>query len=65
VGYGLEFEDFSLSDLQIILTRLGSSPDAFVVSGQVWLRWGCVRKKVEVKNITFEQLINIISNFAA
>jgi hypothetical protein len=62
--YDLALENFSLTSLQLIMSRAVSNPDAIIISGEVWLRWGFLHKKVKIKNMSLAQLMNIIPNFA-
>jgi hypothetical protein len=62
--YDLALDDFSLSNMQILSTRILTNPDALTLDGEIWLKWGVWRKKIEIKGVSGEQLIKIIYTFA-
>jgi hypothetical protein len=62
--FDIAFEDFSLTSLNIILTRFASNPDAFTINGEMRIKWGCFIKKIDLKNVSVEQLIKKVYTFA-
>jgi hypothetical protein len=62
--YDLALDDFTLSDMQILSTRILTNPDALTLDGEIWVKWGVWQKKIEVKEVDGEQLIKIIYTFA-
>ena len=63
IRYDFALDNFTLSSLQTLQTRIFTNPDAFTVSGVGWVRWGCLRKKIEIKGMSVIGLMGLISNF--
>lgn len=60
VRWDLAIEDTSLSNLQILQARAMTNPEQVSVDASLWVRVGCMRKKVEMKDVP---LTRIITNF--
>ena len=63
IRYDFALEDLSPSSLQTLQTRLFINPGAFSVEVKGWVRWGCLRKKVEIEWTELSEVMGIISNF--
>lgn len=60
VRYDLALEDTSLAKLQTLQSRVFVSPGQLVVDVKAWVRYGGIRRKVELKDVPVSE---IISNF--
>jgi hypothetical protein len=64
VRYDLALGGLSLASLQAMQSRAFTNPDAFTVDVKGYVRWGAVRKKIELDGVPLARLLEIISNFA-
>lgn len=65
IRYDFAFDDVSLSSMQTIQSRIFTNPDAFTVDVKGWVRWGGIRKKIEMKEVSLIRIMGIITNFAS
>jgi hypothetical protein len=61
VRYDLALEGVSLSSLQTLQSRIATNPGAFTVDVDGWVRWGAMRRKIEMKDVEATRLIGIIA----
>ena len=64
IRYDFALDNFTLSSLQTLQSRIWVNPDAFTVDVNGWVRWGGIRKKIEIKEVGIIQIMEIISTFA-
>ncbi len=64
IRYDFALDNFTLSSLQTLQSRIFTNPDAFTVDVKSWVRWGGIRKKIEIKEVDIMQIMEIISTFA-
>ncbi len=60
VRYDLKLESESLSNLQTLQNRMQTNPSQIFVDVTAWVRYGGMRRKIEMKDVPY---IGIISNF--
>ncbi len=64
IRYDFALEGVSPASLQTLQSRLFVNPGAFSADLKGWVRWGCLRKKVEIEWTELSEVTGIISNFA-
>jgi hypothetical protein len=64
IRYDFALEGLSLASLQTLQSRILVNPDAFTVDARGYVRWGGVRKKIELRDVPLVRVMGIISNFA-
>jgi hypothetical protein len=65
IRYDFALDGVMLSSMQTFQSRILIAPDAFTVDIQAWVRWGGVRKKIEIKDVSLTQVMEIITTFAS
>jgi hypothetical protein len=65
IRYDFALDGVTLSSMQTIQSRILIAPDAFTVDIRGWVRWGGVRKKIEIKEVSLTQVMGIITTFAS
>lgn len=63
IRYDFALEDFSLSSLMTLQSRVMTNPDLFTVDLRGSVVWGGIRKKIEMREVPLVRVIGIISNF--
>ena len=63
VRYDFALEGLSLSSMGTLQSRIMTNPDAFTVDARGYVRWGGLRKKIEMKQVPLTGVMDIISNF--
>lgn len=64
IRYDFALDDFSLSSLRTLQSRILTNPAAFTADLKCSVRWGLLRKKIEREGVPLVEVMEIISNFA-
>ncbi len=64
IRYDFALDDFTLSSLRTLQSRIATNPDAFTVDVHGYIKWGGVRKKIDLNRVPLAGFLGIISNFA-
>ncbi len=60
VRYDLALEGVTLAGMQTLQSRIMSNPGAVTVDLDGWIRWGRLRKKIELRDVEATRLMGII-----
>lgn len=64
IRYDFALEDFSLSSLRTLQSRVMTNPELFTVDVRGWVVWGGIRKKIVLREVPLMRVMGIINNFA-
>ena len=64
IRYDFAIEGMSLASAQTLQSRIFTHIDAFTVDVYGYVRWGGIRKKIDLHRVPLAGLLGIISNFA-
>lgn len=63
IRYDFALDGLSLSSLQTMQSRILTNAGAFTVDVKGYVRWGRIRKKIDLKGVPLTGVMGIIANF--